>query len=130
MSMQDPISDMLTCIRNSQSANKNFVDIIYSKIKLSVIKVLKEEGYIKSYSVKNDIKSKINLELKYFQNKPVIEKITRISTPGLRIYVPYKKLPRVMNGLGIAIISTSQGLMTDSNARKKNIGGEVICYVS
>lgn len=130
MSMQDPIADMLTCIRNNQSANKSIVNIIYSKIKLAITKVLQEEGFIKEYVIEGKIKSTIKLELKYFKNKPVIENIQRISTPGLRIYKSTDKLPKVMNGLGIAVISTSKGVMTDRNARKQGIGGEVICYVS
>lgn len=130
MSMQDPIADMLTCIRNNQSANKNIVNIMYSKIKLSIVKVLQEEGFIKKYIVEGKVKSIIKLELKYFKNKPVIENIQRISTPGLRIYKSKNKLPKVMNGLGIAVISTSKGVMTNSTARKKGIGGEVLCYVS
>lgn len=130
MSMQDPIADMLTCIRNNQSANKNFVDVIYSKIKLSIAKVLQESGYIQQYVLQGKIKKQIRLELKYFKNKPVIDTIKRISTPGLRIYKSANKLPKVMNGLGIAVISTSKGVMTDSAARKQSIGGEVICYVS
>lgn len=130
MSMQDPIADMLTCIRNGQSANKNFICINYSKIKISILKVLKEEGYIKTYTIENDLKKVIRLELKYFQGKPVIEKIQRISSPGLRIYKSSNNLPKIMNGLGIAIISTSKGVITDSYARKIGIGGEVICYIS
>lgn len=130
MTMQDPISDMLTCIRNNQIANKHFVEIPFSNIKISIIKVLKNEGYIKQYELINEKKIKIRLELKYFNNKPVIEKINRISKPSLRIYKRVNKLPKIMNGLGIAIISTSKGVMTDANARKMGIGGEIICYVS
>lgn len=130
MTMQDPISDMLTCIRNNQIANKTFVEIPFSNIKISIIKVLKNEGYIKQYEIIKEKKTKIRLELKYFNNQPVIEKINRISKPSLRIYKRVNKLPKIMNGLGIAIISTSKGVMTDANARKMGIGGEIICYVS
>lgn len=131
MSMQDPIADMLTCIRNSQSARKPYVDLFYSKIKIAIIKVLQVEGYIKNFFVEKKEKNKIiKINLKYFKNKAVIQKIKRISKPGLRIYKPAKKIPKIMNGLGIAIISTSKGVMTDHNARKINIGGEIICYVA
>lgn len=130
MSMQDPIADMLTCIRNGQSANKNVIYINYSKIKIAIIKVLHEEGYIKQYIIDNQIKPIIKLELKYFQGKPVIDTLKRVSKPGLRIYKSAKKLPKIMNGLGIVIISTSKGVITDKYARKIGIGGEIICYVS
>lgn len=131
MSMQDPIADMLTCIRNSQNANKMFVSFFYSKIKKSIIRVLHNEGYIKDFLIEKKENNKlIKIHLKYFRKKPVIQQIKRVSKPGLRIYKTANKLPKIMNGLGIAIISTSQGVMTDSSARKINIGGEIICYIS
>lgn len=131
MSMQDPIADMLTCIRNSQSANKLYVNLTYSKIKVSIIKVLQEEGYIKNFLIeKKENNNIIKVNLKYFKGKSVIQQIKRISKPGLRIYKPANKIPKIMNGLGIVIISTSKGLMTDYTARKINIGGEIICYVA
>lgn len=131
MSMQDPIADMLTCIRNSQSARKLYVNLFYSKIKISIIKVLQIEGYIENFLIEEKEKNKIiKVNLKYFKGKSVIQKIKRISKPGLRIYKPANKLPKIMNGLGIAIISTSKGVITDHTARKINIGGEIICYVA
>lgn len=131
MSMQDPIADMLTCIRNSQSANKLYVNLTYSKIKVSIVKVLQEEGYIKNFLIeKKENNNIIKVNLKYFKGKSVIQQIKRISKPGLRIYKPANKIPKIMNGLGIVIISTSKGLMTDYTARKINIGGEIICYVA
>ena len=130
MSMQDPIADMLTRIRNSQCANKISVIMPSSKLKVAISVVLKEEGYVKDFFVSTIKKPKLELFLKYFNGKPVIENITRISSPGLRIYNKKNKLPKVMSGLGIAIISTSQGVITDKIARKKGLGGEVLCYVS
>lgn len=127
--MQDPISDMLTIIRNGQVAKKKIVFLPYSKFKLLIVKVLKSEGFIKDYNILNFNKSMIELFLKYFKNKPVIEKIQRISRPGLRIYKKKKFIPKVMGGMGIVIISTSLGVITDRIARKKGIGGEIICYV-
>ncbi|QCI16731.1 30S ribosomal protein S8 [Buchnera aphidicola (Aphis craccivora)] len=133
MSMQDPVADMLTRIRNGQSANKYSVKIPSSKLKYSIIKLLKKEGYINDYSISN-IKDKNKLELevilKYFKGKSVIEKIQRVSRPSLRIYKKKNDLPKVMAGLGIAIISTSHGIMTDHMARKSGLGGEIICYVA
>lgn len=127
MNMQDTISDMLTRIRNAQLAYMETVLIPSSKIKLEIARILKEEGYILYYE--ND-KKNIKIKLKYFKGKPVIEKIKRISKPSLRIYQGKDKLKKVSNGLGIAIISTSKGVMTSYEARKKGIGGEVICTVS
>lgn len=127
MNMQDTISDMLTRIRNAQIAYMETVLIPSSKIKLEIARILKEEGYILYYE--ND-KKNIKIKLKYFKGKPVIEKIKRISKPSLRIYQGKDKLKKVSNGLGIAIISTSKGVMTSYEARKKGIGGEVICTVS
>lgn len=131
MSMQDPISDMLTIIRNGQMARKQFVLIPLSKMKHALAKVLHDEGYIAGYEVIDENKNKpeLRIELKYYQNKPVISSITRASRPGLRRYKNCKTLPRIMGGLGIAIISTSKGLMTDHAARAAGVGGEVICYV-
>ncbi|UAJ64932.1 30S ribosomal protein S8 [Candidatus Schneideria nysicola] len=131
MSMQDPIADMLTHIRNSQSAKKYIISIPYSKVKKAIAQVLKEEGFIEDFKIQHgDIKPILELYLKYFRNNPVIENITRISRPGLRIYKKAHLLPKVMGGMGIAIISTSKGIMTDHAARRIGLGGEVLCYVS
>ncbi|AEO08279.1 30S ribosomal protein S8 [Buchnera aphidicola] len=130
MSIHDPIADMLTRIRNGQSANKYSIIMPSSKLKKSIIKLLKEEGYIKDYEIFGTTKPQLKVILKYFQGKAVVETIERISRPSLRIYKNKKNLPTVMAGLGIAIISTSQGVMTDRIARQEGIGGEVICYVS
>ncbi|WGS66140.1 30S ribosomal protein S8 [Enterobacteriaceae bacterium ET-AT1-13] len=129
MSMHDPISDMLTYIRNGQNIRKKKIIMPFSNIKNEISRVLKDEGYIKDY--KKVISNKIYLEiiLKYYNNKPVIENIKRISKSSLRVYKKNKELPKVMNCLGIAIISTSKGIMSDSLARKNGIGGEIICYV-
>lgn len=131
MTMQDPIADMLTRIRNSQLANKISVIMPSSKLKVAISIVLKEEGYISSYAIKNCVnKLQLKLMLKYFNGKPVIEAVTRISSPSLRIYNRKNRLPKVMDGLGIAIISTSKGVMTDKSARRIGLGGEVICHVA
>lgn len=132
MSMSDPIADMLTRIRNAQSAEKKTVSMPFSTKKLALAKVLEEEGYIAGSIKIEDEKNKPALEvtLKYFQGKPVIETIDRVSKPGLRIYRSKDELPKVKSGLGVAIISTSQGLMTDRAARSNGHGGEVLCYVS
>ncbi|WP_343153527.1 30S ribosomal protein S8 [Buchnera aphidicola (Mindarus keteleerifoliae)] len=130
MSMQDPISDMLTRIRNGQLANKLFVNMPSSKLKIAISSVLKEEGYIVNYMVEKNLKSTLKIFLKYFKGKSVIEKIQRISKPSLRIYKKKYDLPKVMGGLGIAIISTSKGVLTDKIAREKGLGGEVICHVT
>ena len=128
--MTDPIADMLTRIRNGLSAGKTNVTMPLSKMKQSVAQVLKDEGYITEFSqTEVDGKPALDVELKYFQGKPVIEKVGRVSRPGLRIYKANDELPKVMAGLGIAIISTSKGVMTDRAARKAGYGGEVICYV-
>lgn len=129
MSMQDTMSDMLTRIRNGQMAEKPSVAMPSSKMKVSVAEVLKNEGYILGYSVSDDVKPTLSVELKYFEGKPVIEKIKRVSRPGLRIYKPQGQLPKVEDGLGIAIVSTSKGVMTDRAARAAGVGGEVICTV-
>ena len=131
MSMQDPIADMLTRIRNGQSADKKTVTMPASKLKTSVAEVLKEEGYITDFqNTELDGKPALQIALKYFEGTPVIEKIERVSRPGLRIYRKKDDLPSVMGGMGIAIISTSKGLMTDRAARQAGHGGEVLCYVS
>lgn len=130
MSMQDPIADMFTRIRNGQAANKLSVNMPSSKLKVALAKLLKAEGYITDYSTTSDVKPVLDIQLKYFEGKPVIEQIKRVSRPGLRIYKANKDLPKVMGGLGVAVVSTSQGLMSDRAARKAGIGGEVICFVS
>jgi len=129
--MTDPISDMLTRIRNAQAVRKVTVNIPSSKLKAAIAQVLKDEGYIDGYAVRqNDGKPEIEISLKYYAGEPVIEKIERVSRPGLRIYRGRDDIPRVMNGLGIAIVSTSRGLMTDRKARATGIGGEVLCIVA
>ena len=130
MSMQDPIADMLTRIRNGQAAAKVSVAMPSSKQKVAIAKLLKEEGYIADYKVSGDTKAELEVELKYFQGKPVVELIQRVSRPGLRIYKKRGELPKIMNGLGIAVVSTSKGVMTDRAARKAGMGGEIICYVA
>ncbi len=131
MSMQDPIADMLTRIRNGQSAGKKVVSMPSSKVKLSIANVLKEEGYITDITKQeNDGKPELSIELKYHQGRPVIDMIKRVSKPSLRIYKRSNELPRVLDGLGIAIVSTSRGVMTDRAARKTGHGGEVLCIVS
>jgi small subunit ribosomal protein S8 len=130
MSITDPIADLLTRIRNAVNARHDSVDIPASKEKLEIVRILKEEGFILGYSTSSDVKKVITVTLKYgANNQKVISGIKRISKPGLRVYAEVDKLPRVLNGLGIAIISTSHGVMTDRDARKKNVGGEVIAYV-
>ena len=130
MSMTDPIADMLTRIRNGQAARKKQVEVPASKVKLAIAKVLKEEGYIIDYSATEGVKATITVVLKYYLGKPAIDKVTRVSRPGLRAYRPKDKLPKVLDGLGIAIISTSHGLMTDKAAQAAGHGGEVLCLVS
>jgi len=129
MSMQDPIADMLTRIRNAHQRSHPDVTMPASKLKASVAKVLHDEGYIGGFSVNGEVKSSLTVELKYYEGKPVIEEITRISKPSLRLYVGTDDLPKVRNGLGVAIISTSRGVMTDRAARAAGIGGEVLCTV-
>ncbi len=130
MSMTDPIADMLTRIRNGLSANKVEVGMPSSKLKKSLAVVLKDEGYINDYSVQDiDGKPVLNISLKYYQGKPAIDVIKRVSRPGLRVYNGSNDLPKVLGGLGVAIISTSSGMMTDRAARKAGFGGEVICTV-
>ncbi|CAM3943572.1 30S ribosomal protein S8 [Rheinheimera salexigens] len=130
MSMQDPVADMFTRIRNGQSANKVAVKMPSSKLKVSIAKVLKDEGYIADFAVSGEVKPELEVTLKYFQGKSVIETIDRVSRPSLRIYKRRGELPKVMGGLGVAIVSTSKGLMTDRAARKVGIGGEIIGYVA
>lgn len=131
MSMTDPIADMLTRIRNGLSAEKVEVKMPSSKMKKSIANVLKNEGYITDFSDQDiDGKPTLNIVLKYYQGKPVIETIKRVSRPGLRLYKGNGDLPKVQDGLGIAVISTSQGVMTDREARKANHGGEIICIVT
>jgi small subunit ribosomal protein S8 len=131
MSMQDPIADMLTRIRNGQSADKKTVSMPSSRLKKAVAKVLLDEGYITDFQVaENDGKPLLNVALKYYQGEPVIAEIKRVSKPGLRIYRKKDDLPKIMHGMGIAIVSTSKGLMTDRAARSAGFGGEVLCYVS
>lgn len=131
MSMSDPIADMLTRIRNGQSAEKQSVAMPSSKVKVSIAKVLKDEGYIEDYAVHDEAgKPILDVRLKYYAGRPVIEKIMRISRPGLRVYKGRDDLPTVMNGLGVAIVSTSRGVMTDQVARAAGVGGEVLCVVA
>lgn len=131
MSMTDPIADMLTRIRNGQMAEKLGVSMPSSKIKEAIAKVLLDEGYIENFAVRKDgAKAELDIELKYYAGRPVIERLERVSRPGLRIYRGQQNLPKVMNGLGIAIVSTPKGVMTDRKARSVNVGGEVICIVA
>lgn len=130
MSMQDPISDMFSCIRNGQATKKKEVSIFSSKIKKNIIRLLVEEGYVNGYKIIDNVKPILIIFLKYFRNKPVIELMQRISSPGLRVYKKNRDLPQVNSGMGIAIISTSKGIMTDKIARRYNLGGEIICYIS
>ncbi|THB66878.1 MAG: 30S ribosomal protein S8 [Gammaproteobacteria bacterium] len=131
MSMSDPIADMLTRIRNAQSAEKKSVSMPSSKFKMSIAQVLKDEGYITDFSVSEDAaKPELTVILKYYLGKPVIETIKRASRPGLRTYKSSTEIPKVNGGFGVAIVSTSKGLMSDRKARKEGHGGEVICYVA
>jgi len=131
MSMTDPIADMLTRIRNAQMADKVAVTMPSSKLKVSIAKVLKDEGYIDDFAVRdNGGKPELDIALKYYAGRPVIERIDRVSKPGLRVYKGADDLPRVMNGLGVAIVSTPKGVMTDRAARASNVGGEVLCVVA
>ncbi len=131
MSLQDPIADMLTRVRNAHAVAKKEVQMPAAKIKITIANVLKDEGYILNYRTEQvDKRNMLTLQLKYHQDKPVIENIERVSRPGLRIYKGKDKLPQVLNGLGIAIISTPQGVMSDRKARALGIGGEILCFVS
>lgn len=130
MSMSDPIADMLTRIRNAQLAKKKFVNMPSSRIKLAIASVLKDEGYIENYRINNDNnKDALEILLKYYAEAPVIKNIKRISKPGLRIYKSSLNLPNVMSGMGIAIVSTSKGVMTERKARQAGVGGELLCIV-
>jgi small subunit ribosomal protein S8 len=127
--MQDPIADMIIRIKNAQMVNKANVAMPSSKMKVMIAKVLKDEGYIKDFFVDEDAKPTLTIVLKYFDGKPVIEKIKRESRPGLRLYHSVADLPKVLGGLGVAIVSTSKGVMSDKAARQQNVGGEVLCIV-
>ncbi|OQM34112.1 30S ribosomal protein S8 [bacterium endosymbiont of Pedicinus badii] len=130
MSLQDPIANFLTSIRNAQKARKKSIFSTYSKIKYEIAKILEKEGYIQNCDLKKKKFFCIKIVLKYFQKQPVIENIKRISKPGLRIYSKKKDIPKIMGGMGIVILSTSKGIMTDKKARKMNLGGEIICSIS
>ena len=131
MSMSDPIADMLARIRNGQIVDKTEVVMPSSKLKVAIAKVLKDEGYIDGFTVSaKDGKSELRIGLKYYSGRPVIERIERVSRPGLRIYKNHQDIPQVMNGLGVAIVSTPKGVMTDRAARAAGVGGEVLCYVA
>jgi len=131
MSMSDPIADMLTRIRNAQMVEKSIVAMPSSKLKIAIAQVLKDEGYIDAYAVKGEAgKPQLEIGLKYYAGRPVIERIERVSRPGLRIYKGCHDIPHVMNGLGVAIVTTPKGVMTDRKARAAGIGGEVLCYVA
>jgi len=131
MSMSDPIADMLTRIRNAQRVEKPEVGMPSSKVKVAIAQVLKDEGYIEGFKVDpNNGKPELRIGLKYYAGRPVIESIERVSRPGLRVYKRRDDIPAVMNGLGVAIVSTSRGVMTDRKARSQGVGGEVLCYVA
>ncbi|AET90271.1 MULTISPECIES: 30S ribosomal protein S8 [Caballeronia] len=131
MSMSDPIADMLTRIRNAQMVEKVSVTMPSSKVKVAIAQVLKDEGYIDDFAVKAEgAKIELNIALKYYAGRPVIERLERVSKPGLRVYRGRNDIPVVMNGLGVAIVSTPKGVMTDRKARQNGVGGEVICYVA
>ena len=128
--LTDPVADMLTRIRNAQNIGRSLVTMPSSKQKVAIAAVLRNEGYIQSFEIKGDKKPELTINLKYYQGKPVIELIKRASRPGLRLFKGKDELPRVQGGLGLAVISTSQGVMSDHVARQKGIGGEIICYVA
>ena len=132
MSMSDPIADMLTRIRNAQAMEKTSVTMPASKVKTAIARVLKDEGYIEDFKIAGDVTKVAELEigLKYYAGRPVIESIARVSKPGLRIYRGRDAIPQVMNGLGVAIVTTPKGVMTDRKARAAGVGGEVLCYVA
>jgi small subunit ribosomal protein S8 len=131
MSMSDPIADMLTRIRNAQMIKKAVVLMPSSKVKVAIAQVLKDEGYIDGFAVKSEgAKTELEIALKYYAGRPVIERIERVSRPGLRIYKGRDAIPQVMNGLGVAIVTTPKGVMTDRKARQTGVGGEVLCYVA
>jgi small subunit ribosomal protein S8 len=129
MPVTDPISDMLTSIRNAYMVNKSHLSVSASTLKVDIISILKKEGFIQDYKVVADnIRRTIEIDLRYYKKEPMVRGLERVSKPGLRIYVPASKIPRVKRGAGIAILSTSEGMMTDKECRRKKIGGEVICY--
>jgi small subunit ribosomal protein S8 len=131
MSMSDPIADMLTRIRNAQTVEKSSVSMPSSKLKVAIAQVLKDEGYIDGFAVRGEsAKPELEISLKYYAGRPVIERLERVSKPGLRVYRGRNDIPVVMNGLGVAIVSTPKGVMTDRKARQNGVGGEVICYVA
>ena len=131
MSMSDPIADMLTRIRNAQTVEKASVSMPSSKLKVAIAQVLKDEGYIDGYAVRGEeAKPQLEISLKYYAGRPVIERLERVSRPGLRIYKGRNDIPQGMNGLGVAIVTTPKGVMTDRKARQAGIGGEVLCYVA
>jgi small subunit ribosomal protein S8 len=131
MSMSDPIADMLTRIRNAQSVAKAAVTMPSSKLKVAIAQVLQDEGYIDGFAIRdNDGKPELEVALKYYAGRPVIERIERVSRPGLRVYKGRDAIPQVMNGLGVAIVTTPKGVMTDRKARQTGVGGEVLCYVA
>jgi len=130
MSFSDPIADMLTCIRNAQAAGSTVVEVPHSKLKAEIVRILKREGYVSDYGVEGGVKKSVRVYLKYtVGHKPVIQGLTRVSTPGLHRYVRSDAVPKVLGGMGVVILSTSQGLMTDKEARKQHVGGEVLCKV-
>ena len=130
MSMQDPLADMLTRIRNNLARAKATVSMPSSRLKVAVAEILQQEGYISKYAVEGDVKKTLTIELKYFEGKPVIEMIKRFSLPSVRRYRSKSELPTVIGGLGVTIVSTSKGVMTDKSARAQGVGGEVLCVVS
>ncbi len=131
MSMSDPIADMLTRIRNAQMVEKVSVSMPSSKLKVAIATVLKDEGYIDNFEIKGEkAKPELEIALRYYAGRPVIERIERVSRPGLRVYKASNDIPQVMNGLGVTIVSTSRGVMTDRKARSEGVGGEVLCYVA
>ena len=130
MSMSDPIADMFTRIRNAQMVEKSAVTMPSSKLKVAIAQVLKDEGYIEGFAIKGDVKAELEIALKYYAGRPVIERIERVSRPGLRVYKGRHSIPQVQNGLGVAIVTTPQGVMTDRKARATGVGGEVLCYVA
>lgn len=131
MSMSDPIADLLTRIRNAQMVAKQTVSTPSSKVKVAIAQVLKDEGYIEDFAVQENAgKPQLEITLKYYAGRPVIERIERVSRPGLRVYKNAKSIPTVMNGLGVAIVTTPRGVMTDRKARATGVGGEVLCYVA
>jgi small subunit ribosomal protein S8 len=129
--MSDPVADMLTRIRNGQLAQKTSVTMPSSKLKVAIAQVLKDEGYIDQYTVQEqDNKPTLEIDLKYYAGRPVIERLERVSRPGLRVYKPARDIPNVMNGLGVMIVSTSKGVMTDRKAKASGVGGELLCIVA